>query len=145
MELFKEQGLLLVDSGNRQLRQLEKKGLPNKLIMLLILRLLWKINKLSLLNMDLQERLSYHQKAANLFYYDEEHFERVLLEFNNETKTFIGKDGIISFSQEELLAIANEQPEKLSNNVVTRPLMQETLFPTLAFIAGPGKSPIGQS
>ena len=35
--------------------------------------------------------------------------------------------------------IASEFPWKLSNNVVTRPITQEMLFPTLAFIAGPGE------
>ena len=33
----------------------------------------------------------------------------------------------------------HEFPWKLSNNVVTRPITQEMLFPTLAFIAGPGE------
>ena len=32
-----------------------------------------------------------------------------------------------------------EHPEKLSNNVVTRPIMQEMVFPVLSFIAGPGE------
>ena len=43
------------------------------------------------------------------------------------------------FSKSQLLQIANEFPQKLSNNVVTRPITQELLFPTLAFIAGPGE------
>ena len=37
------------------------------------------------------------------------------------------------------MQIATEFPQKLSNNVVTRPMTQELLFPTLAFIAGPGE------
>ncbi|MDQ7861311.1 bacillithiol biosynthesis BshC [Peribacillus frigoritolerans] len=36
------------------------------------------------------------------------------------------------------MQIAKNHPERLSNNVITRPLMQEMLFPVLAFISGPG-------
>ena len=51
---------------------------------------------------------------------------------------FIGKNGAVRFTADELIQIASEFPCKLSNNVVTRPITQEMLFPTLAFIAGPG-------
>jgi len=78
-------------------------------------------------------------QAANLFYYDEEYRERILLEYNEGKQQFIGKNGTLRFSCAELLQIASEFPWKLSNNVVTRPITQEMLFPTLAFIAGPGE------
>jgi bacillithiol biosynthesis cysteine-adding enzyme BshC len=51
----------------------------------------------------------------------------------------VGKSGAFVFSKEELLELAANNPGHLSNNVVTRPLMQEWLFPTIAFIAGPGE------
>ena len=54
-------------------------------------------------------------------------------------KNFSGKNGYPSLSIDELFDLAREAPEKLSNNVVTRPVTQELLFPTLAFIAGPGE------
>ena len=78
-------------------------------------------------------------QAANIFYYDEEYKERILLEYNQVNQQFIGKNGAVRFSRKELLQIASEFPWKLSNNVVTRPITQEMLFPTLAFIAGPGE------
>lgn len=37
------------------------------------------------------------------------------------------------------MQIAKNHPERLSNNVITRPLMQEMLFPVLAFVSGPGE------
>src|SRR5699024_4977171 len=45
----------------------------------------------------------------------------------------------VSLTTDELLEVAMEQPERLSNNVVTRPLAQEYLFPTLAFVGGDGE------
>jgi bacillithiol biosynthesis cysteine-adding enzyme BshC len=77
--------------------------------------------------------------AANLFYYDEESKSRLLLEYNQESEVFIAKNSGATFTLNQLLNMANSQPENLSNNVITRPLTQEWLFPTLAFIAGPGE------
>ena len=44
-----------------------------------------------------------------------------------------------SYTMEEILKIAENQPELFSNNVVTRPLMEEWLFNTVAFIGGPSE------
>lgn len=76
-------------------------------------------------------------KGANLFYYQPDKQDRCLLEKQGDQ--FIGKNGELIFTNEQLLQIAKETPEQLSNNVVTRPLMQELLFPVLAFISGPGE------
>ncbi|MFP3489242.1 bacillithiol biosynthesis BshC, partial [Staphylococcus sp. SIMBA_130] len=63
--------------------------------------------------------------------------ERILLERLNGR--FEGKTASVSFSKEELLDLAERQPEDLSNNVVTRPIMQDLMFPVLGFVAGPGE------
>ncbi|GGA32528.1 putative cysteine ligase BshC [Kroppenstedtia guangzhouensis] len=52
---------------------------------------------------------------------------------------FYTRDGGSRFSREQLLEQLWENPARFSNNVLTRPLMQEILFPTLAFVAGPGE------
>ncbi len=139
MELFKEFGLLLVDSGNRELRQLEKKILAEQINKAeQITSAVWR-QQAELDKHGYSKTIDMSKNAANLFYYDEEHFERILLEFDSEQNLFTGKNGSLSFSMDEILALADKHPERLSNNVVTRPLMQENLFPTLAFIAGPGE------
>ncbi|KGR80450.1 bacillithiol biosynthesis cysteine-adding enzyme BshC [Ureibacillus manganicus] len=72
---------------------------------------------------------------ANLFFVRDG--ERFLLERNENF--YINKQANVKFSKEELQEIANKNPENLSNNVVTRPLMQEMTLPVLAFVGGPGE------
>jgi bacillithiol biosynthesis cysteine-adding enzyme BshC len=139
MELFKEHGLLLVDSGDRNFRQMEKE---------IFLSLIKKSEEITdavlrqqavLKQCGFSNAIEISEHAANLFFYDEVNHERVLLEFDKGHRRFKGKNSSVSFSYDELMDLAREHPEKLSNNVVTRPVMQELLFPTLAFIAGPGE------
>jgi bacillithiol synthase len=139
MELFKDSGLLIVDSGNKELRKLEKEFfmkqiIEHRQITAAVLEQQQKTGAAGYPNM-----IEMNENAANLFYYDIEVNERILLQYVEESGRFEGKNGEVHFSFEELQEIANEYPEKLSNNVVTRPLMQEWLFPTLAFIGGPGE------
>lgn len=59
--------------------------------------------------------------------------------YRNAEGIFYTKDGENRFSREQLLKELEANPVRFSNNVLTRPLMQEVLFPTLAFVAGPGE------
>lgn len=43
------------------------------------------------------------------------------------------------YTKEEMIQLTYSAPERFSCNVVTRPLMQEYLFPVLAFVGGPGE------
>lgn len=139
MELFKDHGLLLVDSGDPQFRLLQKEFLTNQIDNHEAITFSLHEQQKEIENNGFPITIEGSEYAANLFYYDKQSNERILLEFDRKTDRFVGKSGRVTFSKQELLEIAAANPEKLSNNVVTRPLMQEWLFPTLAFIAGPGE------
>jgi bacillithiol synthase len=139
MELFKDYGLLIVDSGNKGLRELEKDFMIQQIHHHDSITYLLNEQQKKISEKGYPITIETNEQAANLFYYDPRLQERVLLEFDRQTDCFVGKNGILSFSKEELIEIVRNEPGKLSNNVVTRPLTQEWLFPTIAFIAGPGE------
>ncbi|MDS9470489.1 bacillithiol biosynthesis cysteine-adding enzyme BshC [Sporosarcina pasteurii] len=75
------------------------------------------------------------EDATNLFYVHET--GRMLL--SRRDGEFVNDSVGIQFTEEKLLEIAKNQPTFLSNNVASRPLMQELVFPVLAFIGGAGE------
>ncbi|MBU8768469.1 bacillithiol biosynthesis cysteine-adding enzyme BshC [Cytobacillus oceanisediminis] len=139
MHLFKETGLLLVDSGDQKLRRLESSIFGKQIKGFEDITKRVKSQQQNLENAGFPNAIDLSENAANLFYYDEKHKERILLEFNQEKKVFTGREQTHEFSMNELLEISENHPERLSNNVVTRPITQECLFPVLSFIAGPGE------
>ncbi|MDK8638751.1 bacillithiol biosynthesis cysteine-adding enzyme BshC [Niallia taxi] len=139
MQLFSKFGLLIVDSGNKDLRTLEKEIFLNQISQFK------EIGEAVSKQQSLVKESGYatviemSENPVNLFYYDEDNSERILLTYDEEKQQFVGKDQSVHFTAAELKEIASEFPHKLSNNVVTRPIMQDLLFPTLAFIGGPGE------
>jgi bacillithiol biosynthesis cysteine-adding enzyme BshC len=49
------------------------------------------------------------------------------------------KNGDLQFSRDELLQQIAEAPERFSPNVLLRPLVQDHLFPTVAYVGGPAE------
>ncbi|MDR7236183.1 bacillithiol biosynthesis cysteine-adding enzyme BshC [Neobacillus drentensis] len=139
MELFKDYGLLIVDSGNKEFRQLQKEFFKSQIFHheAITDKLLEQQRKIEKSGFPITIEAS--EENANLFYYDQNMGERILLEYDRGNDRFVGKSGSLAFTREHLVVLAEENPAYLSNNVVTRPLMQEWLFPTIAFIAGPGE------
>ncbi|WP_270181779.1 bacillithiol biosynthesis cysteine-adding enzyme BshC [Alkalihalobacillus sp. CinArs1] len=133
--LFSKYGLVLVDSGNEAFRSLQSSVFKT------IIKDNERINKsvldqaASLHECNYPVEVDLDENQANLFV--KVKGERVLLE--REGSLFRGKAGEVEYTEEELLQLAEEKPDKLSNNVVTRPIMQDAMFPVLAFVGGPGE------
>lgn len=135
MTLFKDYGLLVIDSSYGALRKLEapyfrhlienSREITDQVLM----------QQKTIQAEGFNTQLEISSDAANIFLNLQN--ERALLE--RDGSGFKDKNNDSFFTKEELLGILDDQPGRLSNNVVTRPLMQEWLFPTLSFIGGPGE------
>ncbi len=86
--------------------------------------------------MEYSIALDAEQDDGHLFYHH--NGERVLLRVDSNGR-WVGKAEECELTKDELLSIAQERPYLLSNNVVTRPVMQDLLLPVLSFIGGPGE------
>ncbi|MFJ7950419.1 bacillithiol biosynthesis cysteine-adding enzyme BshC [Lysinibacillus sp. NPDC096418] len=134
-QLFKEEGLLMIDAADTKFRQYESRNFAH------IIRNNAEIAQVVTQQEQAFDRAGYGtpifatNDAANLFYVKDG--ERHLLERRHGE--FVNLAANIKLSHEALLEIAEMHPEQLSNNVVTRPLMQEMTLPVLAFVGGPGE------
>jgi bacillithiol biosynthesis cysteine-adding enzyme BshC len=131
---FSESGLVLVSPDDRRLKQL---AAP-----------LWRreIEEYAESEKRLRDRgakleESYHAqiyaRATNLFLLEPE--GRFALEPSEAPGEFRLRGLDRGFSKAELLEMVAEQPERFSPNVALRPLMQDYLFPTAAYVGGPGE------
>ncbi|AIF43853.1 bacillithiol biosynthesis cysteine-adding enzyme BshC [Virgibacillus sp. SK37] len=134
--LFSSEGLVLADSGSPLLRRIESIYFEEMIqYQPAISEAVYETAR-ELQQMGYPSSIGSEINDAHLFYHH--HGERILLS-RSDNGEWVGKQNEVRFTTEELLSVAKEHPEQLSNNVVTRPLMQELLFPTLAFVGGPGE------
>jgi bacillithiol biosynthesis cysteine-adding enzyme BshC len=133
--LFKDEGLVLIDSADPEIRLLQSP----------MWRLLIERNERlgeayqeaagRLLELGYTPQAEVHRDGANLFYYHKG--ARLLLYRDGDQ--FADRHREVRLSRDELLALCEQHPASLSNNVLTRPLMQDYLLPVLAVVLGPGE------
>ena len=75
-------------------------------------------------------------RPTNLFWLGDDGRRAIDLGDNG---TFQLRNTSRTFSRDELLDRLDTEPERFSPNVVLRPLMQDHLLPTAAYVAGPGE------
>lgn len=75
--------------------------------------------------------------AANVFYEDDAQGRQRLL---REGGSWVLRASKRSLSEEELWSLHDETPERFSANVVLRPVVESAIFPTLAYVGGPGET-----
>ena len=133
--IFAEQGLILIDAASRDFHAL---GAP---VLRHAIEHAAELESALLERSKLLEARGYHAQvlvspsSSLLFLIDEESGARLALKRKNEHWT-AGKK---SYSTDDLLAILDSAPERLSPNALLRPVFQDFLLPTAAYIGGPAE------
>ncbi|WP_427050478.1 bacillithiol biosynthesis cysteine-adding enzyme BshC [Paenibacillus sp. TC-CSREp1] len=133
--LFASSGLILMDAADPELRKLEQPVFARMIQQNTSLRTSY------LQGASLVEQAGYAMPAevaedgANLFYIH----EGVRLLLTLKDNLYQDRKGLVSFTEERLLQELKQHPERFSNNVLTRPLMQDSLLPVAAVILGHGE------
>lgn len=130
-ELFKKNGLVIIDGDDKNLKQLfipfVKEELENETSFKEVSKTIAELEK----NYPIQV----NPREINLFYLGDDFRERIIFEDNiykvNNTE--------ITFSKKEILREVNENPLAFSPNVIMRPLYQEVILPNLCYIGGGGE------
>lgn len=134
-EWFAEDGLVLMDADDPAIRRLEG-GLFGELI-----TGSERLSEALAEGEEAVKRLGYPIQAesapdgANLFV----HAEQGRLLLFRQGDRFEDRKGGLAYDRDELLRMAAERPELLSNNALSRPLMQDYLLPVLATVLGPSE------
>ncbi|MEZ4903204.1 MAG: bacillithiol biosynthesis cysteine-adding enzyme BshC [Spirosomataceae bacterium] len=133
-DLFGSEGLVCIDGDNADLKCLFLPVITEELTQSAAFGLVSNTT-------EQIEALGYHTQISpreiNLFYLEEGLRERIVKE--EDTYKVLNTD--LVFSENEILAIAQQHPERFSPNVVLRPLYQEMILPNLAYIGGPSEVP----
>ena len=129
-ELFGEFGLVILDADNQNLKKEFVPYIKEELLKQT------SFHKVSETIASLKEyAIQVNPREINLFYLDTNLRERIILE-NGIYKV---NNTNITFSESEILKLAENHPEKFSPNVILRPLYQEVILPNLCYIGGGGE------
>lgn len=133
-ELFGRYGLVSLDADNADLKRhflpVIKEELKDSISERLVTETTSSLNALGY-------HTPLHAREINFFYLDENLRERIV----REDGVFKVLNTELEFSEEELLALAESNPERFSPNVILRPLYEEVILPNLAYIGGPSEVP----
>jgi bacillithiol biosynthesis cysteine-adding enzyme BshC len=130
-KLFGENGLVIVDGDDKDLKQIFKPIVKEELISQTSFKEVIKTNN----KLEESYSIQVNPREINLFYLKDSIRERIL--FDGNLYTINNTD--IRFSKIEILEELNSYPDRFSPNVIMRPIYQETILPNLCYIGGGGE------
>lgn len=131
-ELFSDYGLVILDGNSKEFK---KAFIPYAKTELTKQQAYEEITKTSELLKAQKYTVQVNPREINLFYIDKGLRERIIYK-NNRYQI---ANTSINYTKEEMMELVETQPEKISPNVVLRPLYQEVILPNLCYIGGGGE------
>lgn len=132
--LFKSYGLILIDGSDKRMKVLGRSIFKEE------------INDNSPVT---QKTLETNQRLIALGYHAQVHVHKGLLNMfflNQDRHTLEIQNGKFHlkgmnkwFTRQELIDLVEKEPQRFSPNVLMRPIYQDTLLPTVAYVAGPAE------
>ncbi len=131
-ELFGSEGLVVIDADNSEFKKIFRSIVKDELTKTTSFEL---VNAQSKLLEEIGYKPQLNPREINLFYLDENLRERITRD--GDIFKIVGSE--LQFTEEEILKLVEEEPEKFSPNVILRPVYQELILPNLAYIGGPAE------
>jgi bacillithiol biosynthesis cysteine-adding enzyme BshC len=131
--LFKAEGLLVIEPDDRDLKSLFKKVMEEDIIRCSTASLVTKTNQQL---ETLQYKPQVFCRDINFFYLDNQLRSRI----EKKGDLYHVLDTDLKFNEAEIRDMIEHSPEKLSPNVILRPLYQEMILPNLAYVGGPAEA-----
>ena len=130
--LFRGTGLVIVNSDDVRLKRLCQPLFQKELAT--------SVDLAERMNRATQDLTKYYHaqvqlRPTNLFLMDDEARQPI----DVEGKEFVLRDGSRRFDLPAVRDLVETSPERLSPNVIMRPIVQDVLFPTIAYVGGPGE------
>lgn len=130
-ELFKDDGVVVVDGDDQELKRLFIPQLKEELENEISSQLVEKQSK----ELGRHYKLQVNPREINLFYLEEGKRNRIL----KKGEEFIIHNTEETFSSQAFYELLKNHPERFSPNVLLRPVYQEVILPNLAYIGGGGE------
>lgn len=129
--LFGEYGLVILDGNDRELKSLFTGEFKKDIFE----QASFGAVNTSIEELKKQYAIQVNPREINIFYKEVQLRERI--EKSGEDYKAVNTATV--FSKEELERLIDSAPEKMSPNVVLRPLYQQKILPNVAYIGGPGE------
>lgn len=130
-ELFGEYGIIILDGNDSELKQIFKEEFKKDIFD----NASYKLVSETITELQKNYSAQVTPREINIFYKEKGLRERI----EKQGERFVILNTEISFSKEEIENIIQTAPEKLSPNVVLRPLYQQKILPNIAYVGGPGE------